>query len=203
MQCSVCGAELPENARFCLNCGAPTTPPQTPPRPAAPLPELDFIQPALAGGMFLGVLSSLPIIGVGNCICCMWVVGGGAFAAFLLMKQRPAGGIAYGDGAFAGVMSGLFGAVVATIISIPMKVLMARFLTPQQDALERAMQDAGIEGPMKDLMLRMASSEITVPTVLFTFITYLLVFALFAMIGGILMVAIVNKQKTPRNVAPS
>src|SRR5689334_11074176 len=114
MQCKQCGAELPDEARYCLHCGAAVEPPETF-RPSAPLPDLDFVQPALAGGMFLGVMSSIPFINAGNCLCCMWVLAGGGIAAFLLTKQRPAGGITYGDGAFAGVMSGLFGAIVATV----------------------------------------------------------------------------------------
>ena len=31
------------------------------------------LQPALLGGLFIGVLSALPIISAGNCFCCMWV----------------------------------------------------------------------------------------------------------------------------------
>jgi hypothetical protein len=202
MQCSQCGAELPDQARFCLNCGAPA-PPTEPPQPVTPPPDLDFTQPAVAGGMLLGVLSSIPFISAANCLCCMWVLGGGAFGAFLLMKQRPTAGITYGDGAFVGVMSGLFGAFVATLISIPMKMLTARFFAPQQEAMERALQDAGVEGAMRDLILQMASPEITLASVLFTFISYLILFALFAMIGGILMVAVANNQRTRRNVIRS
>ena len=34
-----------------------------------------MIQPVLLGGLFLGVLSALPIISAGNC-CCLWTLGG-------------------------------------------------------------------------------------------------------------------------------
>lgn len=116
-------------------------------------------------------------------------------AVFLLTKQRPAG-ISYGDGAFVGVLSGLFGAVVATLISIPVRIISARFFGSQQQALEEALREVpGFEGPMRDLLLRVASPEITIETVAFTFFTNLLVFALFAMIGGILTVALLNKRK--------
>ena len=40
--------------------------------PAAPK-----FQPALYGGLFIGVLSALPIINIGNC-CCLWVTAGGS-----------------------------------------------------------------------------------------------------------------------------
>ena len=191
-ECKQCGAQLPENAKFCFQCGAPV--PALDTTPAAPQSELDFIQPALAGGMFLGLLSSIPFISLGNCICCMWVLGGGGISAFLLAKQRQAA-IAYGDGAFAGVMSGLFGAIVATVLSIPIRIISARIFESQQQALEETMREIGVEGPLRDLMLRVASPEISAVTVAFTFFMNLIVFALFAMIGGILVVAILNKRK--------
>ena len=195
-RCSQCGANLPEEARYCLQCGTAV---QAEPRSAAePPPQLDFVQPALAGGMFLGVLSTLPIISAGNCLCCMWVLLGGGIAVFLLTKQRPAG-ITYGDGAFAGVLSGVFGAVVGTLISIPVRLIQARIFGSQPEALERMMRDMPgweeLEGPMRDLMLRVASPEISVPTVVFTLFTNLIVYSLFAMIGGILAVALMQKRK--------
>ena len=38
------------------------------------------LQPALLGGVFIGVMSSLPIVNIGNCCCCLWVLAGGALA---------------------------------------------------------------------------------------------------------------------------
>jgi hypothetical protein len=144
--------------------------------------------------MFLGVLSSLPFIGAGNCLCCAWVLGGGALATLLLTKQRPSG-VALGDGAFVGVLSGLFGAIVATFISVPVRILSARFLASQQQAMEDTLRQLGVEGPMRDLALRLASPEISATTILFTFFTNLLVYSLFAMIGGILTVAILERRR--------
>jgi hypothetical protein len=164
-----------------------------------PVPALDFVQPALVGGMFLGFLSSIPFISIGNCVCCAWVIGGGALAALMLTRQRPGipwPSITYGDGAFVGVLSGLFGAIVATIVSIPVKLLSSRLFESQQQALEEALRGIGAEGPMRDLMLRVASPEITAVSLIFTFFMNLIVFALFAMIGGILLVAIFNKRET-------
>ena len=145
--------------------------------------------------MFLGLFSSIPFISAGNLLCCMWVLGGGGLAALMLTRQRPTG-ITYGDGAFVGVLSGLFGAVVATLVTSSMKILFAPVFQGQQQALEEAFREARIEGPTADLMLRMASAEVSIATAALTFFTYLLMFALFAMIGGILTVAILKKQAT-------
>jgi len=54
-------------------------------------------QPALFGGLFIGVLSALPIINIGNC-CCLWVIGGGVLATYLMQQNHPYP-IAAADGA--------------------------------------------------------------------------------------------------------
>jgi hypothetical protein len=143
--------------------------------------------------MFLGILSTLPIVEFGNFVCCMWVVLGGGIAAVLLARQRPAG-ITYGDGAYAGVLSGLFGAVVGTAVRIPIQIIMTRLFGAQTEQLDKWLQQAGIEGPIKDFMLRIGAGEVSAVTILFTFFSYLLMWSLFAMIGGILTVAILKKR---------
>jgi hypothetical protein len=191
-QCKQCGTNLPDGARYCLQCGTPVLPKESP--ATAPGPELDFVQPALTGGMFLGLLSSLPIIAIGNFFCCMWILGGGGLAAFMLMKQKP-NRVTYGDAAFAGVLSGLFGAVVATLISIPLRILLADGFESQRASLEQTFQDVPeFEGPIREFMLRLASSEISVFTIGATFFMDVLLYSMFAMIGGILTVALVNKR---------
>jgi hypothetical protein len=43
--------------------------------------------PALLGGLFIGVLSSLPYIKGGNVCCCLWVISGGMLAAWLMQQN--------------------------------------------------------------------------------------------------------------------
>ena len=112
----------------------------------------------------------------------------------MLTKQRPAG-IKYGDGAFVGVLSGLFGAVVGTIVQMSFRAMAARLFESQQQQVEQMLQQYGIQGALRDWMLRLASGEISAVTVMFTFFSNLVTFSLFAMIGGILAVAILNKRK--------
>lgn len=192
-QCKQCGTNLPDESRYCLQCGTPVV--AAAPQGAASDPNLDFIQPALTGGMFLGLLSSIPIVSMGNYFCCMWILGGGGLAALMLTKQKPSG-IAYGDAAFGGVLSGLFGAVIATLMSIPIRIILANAFTSQREALENAFRDVPeFQGPLRELMLRLASPEISVLTIGATFFMNVLLFSLFAMIGGILTVAVMKRQR--------
>ena len=186
--------EEPEEPESPAPEGSEPSPPAPPLREPAPMPNLDFVQPALTGGMFLGLLSSLPFIGAGNCLCCMWVLLGGAIATVMLTRQRPLNQITYGDGAFAGVLSGSFGAVIGTVVQMAFHAMTSRFVESQQQQIQDYLNKAGIPDPWRDLVLRVSSGEISWFTVLFTFFTNLFVFALFAMIGGILAIAILNKR---------
>ena len=68
----------------------------------------DRLQPAFWGGLFIGVLSALPIVNVGNCCCCLWVICGGALAAYLRQQNSPVQ-IEAAEGALVGLMAGAIG----------------------------------------------------------------------------------------------
>src|SRR4051812_38952025 len=105
--------------------------------PATPSQQkkLDFIRPAIAGGLFWGALTAIPLINLANCVCCLWIQIGGAIGAWLLNKQKP-GTLNYGDGALVGVQAGLCGMVVSALIDIPFQLV--RF-TPE--GVEQAKQE--------------------------------------------------------------
>jgi hypothetical protein len=79
------------------------------------------LQPALLGGLLLGVLSALPIIKMGNSCCCLWVLAGGAVAAYLLQHNQAAP-ITAGDGAGVGFLAGVFGAFVWQVVALPFAI---------------------------------------------------------------------------------
>jgi hypothetical protein len=81
------------------------------------------VQPLLLGGLFIGVLSALPIVQLCNC-CCVWIVGGGALAAYLQQQHQPAP-MTVLDGARAGLFAGLIGALVWLIVTQALDVVLA------------------------------------------------------------------------------
>ena len=95
-----------------------------------------YTQPAIFGGLVIGVLSALPIISAGNLCCCLWVVSGGVVAAYVLQQNHPTP-IANGDGAMAGLFAGLVGAVVHLVLSIPITWLVAPM---QRQVIERLIE---------------------------------------------------------------
>ena len=80
-------------------------------------------QAILIGGVFIGVLSALPVVSLANC-CCLWVAGGGMVAAYL-RQQGLSHALPVGEGALVGCLAGVCGAVVHTIVSLPIMLFMA------------------------------------------------------------------------------
>jgi hypothetical protein len=182
-----------------MQCGGAALDPR---EPSELLPVSGFVEPAIIGGALLGTLSSLPIISLGNGLCCMWVVGGGALAAWLLRKKHPQGpeSVTYGDGAFVGVLSGSFGAIIATAILIPVRLLSAEALRAEMETVEEMLPE--FEGPIRELFLRLLSPELSFVTILATFFMHLVIFSLFSMVGGILLLAIMGR-KSDNSVPPT
>src|SRR3954470_12900651 len=93
----------------------------------------DRLQPAFWGGVFIGVLSALPLVNFGNCCCCLWVICGGALAAYLRQQNSPTQ-IEAAEGALVGLMAGAVGGVIATVLSIPFQLLVGPY---QRQIMER------------------------------------------------------------------
>ena len=66
------------------------------------------LQPAFFGGLFIGVLSALPIVNVGNCCCCLWVLCGGALTTYLMQQNHPYP-LKVEDGLLGGLLAGVIG----------------------------------------------------------------------------------------------
>jgi len=81
------------------------------------------VQAALFGGLFIGILSALPIIQYANC-CCIWIIGGGLVAAYL-DQQNDSRPITAGRGALAGLLAGLVGAVVWLVAALLLRAMLA------------------------------------------------------------------------------
>ena len=96
------------------------------------------LQPALLGGVAIGVLTALPVVNIVNLCCCAWVIFGGALAAYVMQQNHPAP-VSAGDGAVVGLMAGAIGAVVGSLLSIPIAMALGPM---QSQILERVLEGA-------------------------------------------------------------
>src|SRR6476659_8418290 len=114
----------------------------------------DRLQPAFWGGLFIGVLSALPVVNAGNCCCCLWVISGGVLAAYLRQQQSPLQ-IDAAEGAVVGLLAGLVGGIVAALISIPMQMLVGPY---QRELMERLLaNNPDVPAEARDAVERFAA----------------------------------------------
>jgi len=97
------------------------------------------MQPALLGGLFIGVLSALPIVQICNC-CCLWIVGGGVLAAYLQQQNQPAP-LTVTGGARTGLIAGVVGAFVWLLLSQALDVVLAPIQERLADEVLRNARD--------------------------------------------------------------
>jgi hypothetical protein len=148
----------------------------------------DRLQPAFWGGLFIGVLSGLPLINFGNACCCLWVVAGGALAVWLAQANQPYA-LKTADGALLGLLAGVIGACIALPISLV-------FEGWQRGMVLRFLQntDADIPPNLRDMF------ENTGGNALFRiagFMISLVINAVFGLLGGLLGVAVFKKNAPP------
>jgi hypothetical protein len=154
-------------------------------------------QPALIGGLVMGVLSALPIISAGNACCCLWVVSGGAVAAYLFQQNRTTP-LTPADGALVGLLAGLVGALVRFVVSIPIDILVA----PMEQAMLQRFLDSGAFPPeARDLLERFGRRGMGGAYFVLSHIVgltfWLFVGAVFSTLGGLLGALIFKKQTPP------
>ena len=148
------------------------------------------LQPALLGGVFIGVLSALPFVNAGNCCCCLWVVAGGVLAAYLRQQNSPFQ-IGAAEGALVGLMAGAAGGVIASILSIPMQALVGPW---QQQVMDRILaSNPDVPSQVRDAVERATSPAMRVVGMLVSVV----IDVIFGMLGGLLGVAIFKKNTPP------
>ncbi len=152
------------------------------------------MQPALYGGLVLGVLSALPIVSAGNLCCCLWLIAGGVVAAYVLQSNQPTP-ITTGDGAVAGLLAGIVGSVVYLVVSIPVSILTGPL---QGRWVERVLESGGeVPEPMRQALEGMRQGGMTVLGAILGFVVMLVLSLLFSTAGGALGAAIFRKKTPP------
>lgn len=151
-------------------------------------------QPALLGGLAIGVLSALPVINIANC-CCAWILFGGALAAYL-MQQGHTEPITIGDGGIVGLLAGLVGAFVWLVISVPISIALSGF---QASFMQQALRNSSDLSPQfREMLERMSSGGPAIGLgLVFGFFVMLCISSVFGMMGGLFGALIFRKNAPP------
>ena len=153
------------------------------------------LQPALLGGVFIGVLSALPFISAANCCCCLWVVAGGVLTVYLRQQNSPMA-IQPSEGALMGLIAGAIGGLIAGVLGYAFALMMG----PWQNDILRRIMEANQDTPpeVREMMERMMSGgamgAVAVMSMLFTVVLY----SVFGLLGGLLGTVIFKKNAPPQ-----
>lgn len=159
----------------------------------------DYVQPALLAGAVAGCLSALPFLSLFNCACCLWILGAGAAAVYLMKKNVP-GRLSSGDGALAGALAGIIAAVVQTIIGVPfrgMQLEISRRFLQRMSEFTKQMPDGW------DTWLKRGSGPLAPAALLLGLLVTAVVFAAFGALGGVLGTALFNRSEPRTPDAPT
>jgi hypothetical protein len=151
------------------------------------------LQPALLGGLFIGVLSALPIVNVANC-CCLWMVSGGMLAAYLARDERL-DRLTAGQGALVGLLAGTIGSLVWLFAALAVNVVIA----PLQQRMAAEILRRGVDMPpeVREWFDLMAAGSGSAVGFVFGFAFHLVAGAVFGSLGGVLGAELFRRDVPP------
>lgn len=154
-------------------------------------------QPALVGGLVIGLLWAVPFLNLINFCCCLGVMAGGALAGWMLIKRSPVLPVSSGDGAVVGLLAGLVGAGVYLVLGIPISLVfnqaglsVVRSILDQMNnpEIHRAMEEAIRNSQNQGLAQRLVGA-------LVGWLITSVISVGFSTVGGLIGVALFEKRK--------
>ncbi len=161
---------------------------------------------ALLGGLAIGLVSGLPVISIVNCCCCAGILGGGVFTYYLYRQEHTDAMIPLeaSDGLILGIMAGVIGAFAQAALHGLMILVFAgaqeRFMQNLMEKLiDRLAQSSGVPGDaldqMRDQIEKSMQESNTMWGVMLNLFMSLIVYPIFAMLGGLLGYGIFRPKK--------
>lgn len=149
------------------------------------------LQASLLGGLFIGILSALPIVGAANYCCCLWVIAGGVLTTYLRQQGRPVA-VEASDAALSGLLAGLIGSIIYITFSV---LLLSVSGEAMQDEIRRLAELYPQMPPdVRDRLLTFTAGPSLVLLVAFVTIP---TYAIFAMLGGLLGLLFFRRPSAP------
>ena len=129
-------------------------------------------------GVAAGVVSSIPLVSLLNCLFCGWLWLGGAGSVWLYNSRKGKGAATTADGAVVGALTGAVAAVVAAILGTILGVGLSAGLS----ALSPDIRDS-----LPPIALTLLSGGVS-------FFFNLVFFAIFGAIGGLIGASVFKKS---------
>ena len=149
--------------------------------------------PALIGGVIAGILSGIPIV---NCLCCLWIIGGGILAAYFLTKESPVV-LSAGDGAIVGIFAGIIAAIAQAVVNIPFRPVNDKLA---QGILDRFSQYYDEMPSGWESWLENGDLEGSIVWTILGLVFSVVIFSALGALGGIIGISLFRKKEAARSV---
>jgi hypothetical protein len=151
----------------------------------------------LAGGTAAGVLSGIPWI---SCLCCLWILGGAAFAVVFYARTQP-GPTTPGDGAVIGAFSGVVAAFVNVLLGVVFRDANLAFIRKVMERISANMEGVNFPPEWRDL-INAAPGPVSLPSLVVGLAFAAAVFAALGAVGGVLGAALFARHPSPPPPGP-
>jgi len=148
------------------------------------------LMPAVWGGVLIGIISGVPGLSLINCMCCIGVVGGGILAAFLYRRDLPpAQPMMMSDGAALGLLSGIIGAIISSILNALFGVAVLEMLYQMSSFLDNP--------ELQEVLDRFGPKALAGGFFIIGLLANLVIYCIFGLLGGMLGVTFFGKAQQP------
>jgi hypothetical protein len=163
-------------------------------------PKPDKLLPAIYGGIIMGLLSEIPFVNLINCLCCAGLIIGGLMAVFFYKSNFTPDTVPFtaGDCLSVGALSGVFGALTATVLSL---IISAMFGDVMMEFLRNWIENSNIKLPdqVREQFYEALETESSSVSFVTNFFFSIIIFPLFGLLGGLIGYGIFkpNQQLMP------
>ncbi|MBI5476484.1 MAG: hypothetical protein HY964_07075 [Ignavibacteriales bacterium] len=163
----------------------------------------DKLIPSLYGGVIMAVISAIPFLNFINCFCCAGIMLGGFLGVFFYKNNFTPGTppLTSGDCLAVGALSGVFGAVIGTLLAYASLMLFGNIMG---EFLFDMIRNMNLEIPQEalDAMEESMSAGLTFVSMFMQLIMNLVIDSIFGLLGGLIAYSVYKPKGVITPPAP-
>jgi hypothetical protein len=148
------------------------------------------------GGLAMGILASIPLIGIVSSCCCLWagLWGCGILAVWIYrMSDKTQPGLTIGQGVLVGLAAGVVGAVLASILGALSSLIFSGVNTANY--LDMMNQIPGVSDSLDETSRELIRQyTATSGSLLFSTCCNFVIYSFFGMVGGLIGTGLIWKK---------
>ncbi len=159
-----------------------------------------MLMPALYGGIIMGVISTVPVLSLVNCLCCAGVMFGGFMAVFFYKKELMPGmaPLTSSDGLQLGALAGVIGGIVGAVLTVLMLKIVGNVNGQMMMNMMESFRESIPSENWEQMEMDILAEELSVMKI----ILGLVIDVIFGLLGGLIGYSILKPKQELMNVQP-